>query len=90
MDTSELLASREKTHGSFRDNAKVWQDLCTKAQQTMFMNDEQRLAFNMIALKIARLLQNPEVRDHWDDIAGYARLGGDAIPNLDATPPWNK
>jgi hypothetical protein len=29
----------------------------------------------MICLKLARLLQHPEVQDHWDDIAGYAKLG---------------
>lgn len=76
-ETSTLIAEREVTHGSFDENARVWQSLCTEANQTPFINDRQRLAYSMIALKMARLLQNPHVRDHWDDIAGYARLGGD-------------
>lgn len=75
--TTAILASREHTHGSFDENARVWQAICTEANRTEFTNDRQRLAFNMIALKLARLIQNPTIRDHWDDIAGYARLGAD-------------
>ena len=74
-DPTPLLTTRESTHGSFADNARVWQMLCTEANKTRFLNDEQRLAYNMICLKLARLLQHPEVQDHWDDIAGYAKLG---------------
>lgn len=73
-----LLRARQGTHGSFDENARVWQALCTEASRTQFVNDRQRLAFNMLALKFARLLQNPDVKDHWDDIAGYAKLGAEA------------
>lgn len=72
-----IISERETTHGSFDLNAKNWQAMCEMAAQTRFENDRQRLAINMIFLKIARALQNPNVRDHWDDIAGYARLGAD-------------
>lgn len=74
-DQTPLLTTRQSTHGSFAENARVWQLLCDEARKTKFMNDEQRLAYNMICLKLARLLQHPEVQDHWDDIAGYAKLG---------------
>ena len=32
----------------------------------------------MIFLKLARMAQTPGVKDHWDDIAGYAKLGAEA------------
>jgi hypothetical protein len=72
-----LLQTRETTHGSFDENARVWQLFCDEANRTQFCNDRQRLAYNMICLKLARLLQHPEVQDHWDDIAGYAKLGSE-------------
>lgn len=73
-----LLVEREKTHGSFASNAEVWQTLCTIFNKVQFQNDSQRLAANMIFLKIARMAQTPQVKDHWDDIAGYAKLGAEA------------
>jgi hypothetical protein len=75
--TTALINERETTHGDFDENARMWQGLCEMASHTRFENDRQRLAINMIFLKIARMMQNPNVRDHWDDIAGYARLGAD-------------
>lgn len=78
QNTEELIAEREKTHGSFDSNADMWQSLCDMFKQTAFINDSQRLAANMIFLKLARMSQNPSVQDHWDDIAGYAKLGSQA------------
>lgn len=72
-----LLVEREKIHGSFDENARVWQALCHLAKNTTFTGDRQRLAIEMIFLKIARLLQNPDVKEHWDDVAGYAKLGSE-------------
>lgn len=72
-----IISERETTHGDFDRNAKAWQAMCEMAGHTRFENDRQRLAINMIFLKISRLMENPNVRDHWDDIAGYARLGAD-------------
>lgn len=77
IPTQALIAQRETTHGDFDENARIWQALCDMARETRFENDRQRLAANMIFLKVARLMQNPNVRDHWDDIAGYAKLGSD-------------
>lgn len=78
MERDSLLVEREKTHGRFEDNAKVWQAICEMAGKTRFQNDSQRCAFNLIALKIARMIQTPQVKDHWDDIVGYAKLGSEA------------
>lgn len=73
-----LLIEREKTHGAFEWNAFVSQRI-----KSVFRNcpgyadfsDGHKEALDMIALKLARLLQNPNHEDHWMDIAGYASLG---------------
>jgi hypothetical protein len=39
----------------------------------------------MICLKLSRAVQNPDYIDHWDDIAGYAKLGAE-----NCTPPEAK
>ena len=77
-DRDPLLVEREKTHGPFASNADMWQSLCTMFNKVAFQNDAQRLAANMIFLKLARMAPTPGVKDHWDDIAGYAKLGAEA------------
>jgi uncharacterized protein DUF6378 len=72
-----LLQDREKTHGSFHRNATTWEKLCTTGNFNKLMI-EQKLALSQIYLKLARIEQNPLVKDHWDDIAGYAKLGSEA------------
>lgn len=77
-----MLVEREKTHGDFRITAHVAQGI-KRAFRTLATNDritkEQHEALDMIATKIARILSgDPLERDHWDDIAGYAKLGSEA------------
>jgi hypothetical protein len=73
-----LLVEREKTHGPYKVKAKIIQDLkCAMelADGWDHLNDMQRESLHMIAHKIGRVLSgNPNCADHWDDIAGYARL----------------
>lgn len=77
MERDPILIERERTHGRFADNAEVWQAISTMANKTQFNSDVQRCAFSMIALKLARIIQTPKVKDHWDDLAGYAKLGSE-------------
>ena len=79
-DRDPLLVEREKTHGSFKDNANAWMDIreTLRKHARPSTNNQQNLALEMIALKLARLCQTPHVKDHWDDIAGYAKLGAEA------------
>ncbi len=72
-----LLVEREKTHGSFADNAELWEALC-QTGKFQRLSSAQKLALDMIYVKIARIASNPNVKDHWDDIAGYAKLGAEA------------
>jgi len=77
--TDALLAERGKTHGDYTEHANVTQGLKRVAQQTenywSKLNDTQRESLDMIVHKIGRILSgDPNYADHWDDIAGYARL----------------
>jgi hypothetical protein len=74
----KLLIEREKTHGPYKVKAKIIQDLKCAMELTEGwdnLNDMQRESLHMIAHKIGRILSgNPNCADHWDDVAGYARL----------------
>jgi hypothetical protein len=79
-DRDPLLVEREKTHGSFRTNAEFSQRL-----KTVFETGGQHLssvhkeALDMIALKLSRILSGQaNFKDHWADIAGYAKLAEEA------------
>lgn len=84
METSELLNERGKTHGDYSVHAEITQVL----KDVMFdhagwaeLNHCQRETLHMIAHKIGRILAgNPNFKDHWDDIAGYAKLVADRCP----------
>jgi len=74
---TDILQEREKTHGDFGTMAEASQEI----KYTIYLygkklSAQQREALDLIATKIARILTgNPDEPDHWDDIAGYARLG---------------
>lgn len=77
-DTETLLASRATTHGDFADHAQIAQNLkkeMAKWDNWHKLNPCQKESLEMIAHKIGRILAgNPNFADHWDDIAGYAKL----------------
>ena len=75
-----LLVERQKTHGSFEENARYAQQLkgifTTGEHTRSHVHNE---ALDMIALKLSRILSGQaNFHDHWDDIAGYAKLGSEA------------
>jgi hypothetical protein len=85
VSTEELLTERGKTHGDYGDHATITQALkhtinaWDKPLKSGFkLNVVQRESLDMIAHKIGRILAgDPDFRDHWDDIAGYAKLAAD-------------
>ena len=92
MDTAALIETRGKTHGDYSDHAKITQDIkniihnfhkSDLASATCFcvyesLSSAQRESLDMIAHKIGRILAgDADFRDHWDDIAGYAKLVAD-------------
>ena len=50
------------------------------AQNWKSLSEVQKEALEMIQHKIGRILAgNPDHKDHWDDIAGYAKLVSDRL-----------
>jgi len=80
MDTKELLTERNKTHGPYELHAAITQRIKNIMYEQGWINltPSQRESLDMIAHKIGRILAgDPDFRDHWDDIAGYAKLVAD-------------
>jgi hypothetical protein len=80
--TEALLAERAKTHGDFAHHARLTQGLKEAMEREpnwAELSDSHKESLHMIVHKIGRILAgNPNFHDHWDDIAGYAKLGSDA------------
>jgi len=81
--TMDIIQERAKTHGDYKSTA-AWsqslKDMFRSSGNWNTMTDGQKEALEMIAVKLARLLNgNPQFPDHWDDIAGYGRLGANSV-----------
>lgn len=78
MNTTQILNERQQAYGEFDKCAEISQSI----KQIIANNDEklpnfQREALEMIAVKMARILNGrQDHKDNWQDIAGYAQLGG--------------
>lgn len=79
----DILIERKKTHGDFTDHARITQSIKRIMRSEVGwdrLSDCQRESLEMNAHKIGRILAgNPDVNDHWDDIAGYAKLVSERI-----------
>ena len=85
MKTEELLNEREKTHGSFQQVGDISARLkfILRENYSSGLKNRQKEALEAICVKIARILSgDPGFEDHWDDIAGYAKLGSDPNANF--------
>lgn len=82
--TSELVTDRGKTHGKWRDHAACTQDFKSVLQAHMEfrgkrgqspLTNQHIESLEMILHKIGRIVAgDPTYQDHWDDIAGYAKI----------------
>jgi hypothetical protein len=76
-----ILQARNGTHGDFNENARISQALKYVMESEVGwkkLSAVQAETLHMISLKISRILSgNPHVKDHWDDIAGYAKLAAE-------------
>lgn len=81
MGTKELLADRATTHGSFDDNAfyaQMLRGIFRTSPGWPLATRVQREGLDATALKLCRILSGqPDFKDHWADIAGYATLVAD-------------
>jgi hypothetical protein len=85
-DIETLLTERGKSHGKFSNHARCTQRLKAVVYEELQragkghhnnygLTFQQREALDMILHKIGRITAgDPNVKDHWDDIAGYATI----------------
>ncbi len=77
-DVNKILADRGSQYGKFIDQSKISEALKAimhAAPAWPAMASDQREAMDMMAVKMARLLNgNPNHEDSWRDTAGYATL----------------
>jgi hypothetical protein len=84
-DVDETLDARAVDYGKFIEGAEVMQMLKRVVQNALNNRDkvlahDQAEAMDMIIHKIGRIINgNPDVVDHWLDIAGYAQLVADRL-----------
>lgn len=71
---TDTLNERQSTYGDFKDVANTTQYLL-QMLSTDAMSDVQLEALHMICSKLARIAHgDPNYKDNWHDIAGYATL----------------
>lgn len=81
----ETLDARAVDYGKFIEGAEIMQMLKRVVQAALNNRDktlahDQAEAMDMIIHKIGRIVNgNPDVVDHWLDIAGYAKLVADRL-----------
>ena len=77
-DVTSTLGERQTRYGDFSDNARVHQGLLRVLMSEptwQNLTDVQRSALDVMTQKIARIMNgDPEYKDNWHDIQGYARL----------------
>jgi len=84
-EVDSTLDARAVEYGKFIEGAEVIQMLKRVVQNALNNRDktlahDQAEALDMIIHKIGRIINgNPDVIDHWLDIAGYAQLVADLL-----------
>jgi hypothetical protein len=85
MRIMKIIKERGAVHGDINDNALNSQTFKIAARSMTNwrhgkLSPVQRECIEMILLKIGRIGSgDPNFRDHWDDIAGYAELAANQI-----------
>ena len=85
QDVNSILNVRANNYGKFKDGAALMQAIKRElashaAKHDKTFADDQWEALEMIVHKIGRIVNgNPDVVDHWVDIAGYATLIADRL-----------
>ena len=86
---TNTLTERGKRYGAFTGHAEIAQQLKAvmrsyEAKRGCDLDPDQREALEMIAHKIARVLNgDPNYADSWHDIAGYAQLVADRLNGIE-------
>jgi hypothetical protein len=79
----KTLDERGTRYGKFKGHAEISQAIKSvmfNSRQDLELAADQREALEMIAHKIARIINgDPDYADSWVDIAGYAKLVADRL-----------
>ena len=80
----KVISTREATHGSYADTARVAQTLKrvlrNETAHYETLNSRQRESLDLICTKLARIVSgNANEPDHWLDIQGYAKIAIDEV-----------
>jgi len=82
-DVNATLQDRANKYGDYGDvatTAQKFKDEFREFAGWHLLNTAQRESLDMIATKIARILNgDPNLADNWHDIAGYAKLVEDKL-----------
>lgn len=93
MEINNILEERVKTHGNFEEVADLDTELFSTFNTYLQSNldNYQYCAIKMILHKIARIgCGNPDFKDHWQDIIGYATLVLNSIPDYSTNDTTNR
>jgi hypothetical protein len=86
-DVEKTLQERGERYGDFTDHATIaqtLQDVMRDVPGWRRLSPVQKQAMTVIADKQARILSgDPNYRDNWHDIQGYAKLAEDRCQNFD-------
>lgn len=88
-EITDVLTERGNRYGSFIGHAMVTQDLKLSIenhlrQRNKTLGYDQKEALDMICHKIGRIVNgDPDYRDSWIDIAGYAQLVADRLIDIE-------
>jgi len=78
-DIGKLLADKQKQHGDYGNVSRISQsikEVLKGGPNWEKLSDAHKEALEMMAVKMARIVSGDSgLRDHWEDIGGYAELG---------------
>lgn len=83
-DIQDVLSSRGSRYGDLRDNAVRYGHIKDLAMSTQSPNLEHlspsiRYCFDMLLLKVSRMMYKPDDYDGWLDVIGYGTLAIQAL-----------
>ena len=83
MNIDDTLRDKQSTHGLYEDMAAMSQALkmvMRRGKNWEALTPEAKESLEHLATKVARILSgDANEPDHWNDIAGYARLRANAL-----------
>lgn len=83
MTIEEILEERNARYGKFYDHARITQNLKSVMKDSRMWDSltvDKKEALEMVQHKIGRILNgDPDYKDSWDDIIGYAKLVADKL-----------